>query len=200
MLSMILCMHTTSRPTTSLLLGSIVCVAMWAFVPTAAAQTTTATSSVEAADTSLSTTTATTSTSSITPDTNNLPQRVVGLSVEEQTRMVNLAANISNQLEASMERISAISDRLATRLTQMEAEGLLVGAARTQLTDVRQQLANAQTALNNIDSAVFVVASSPSPATTWPSVKNQYTTSRAALVAALTTLQTAIATAQSVSQ
>jgi Mg2+ and Co2+ transporter CorA len=137
-----------------------------------------------------STTTATTSASSTAPvvETPTPANRPVieprTLTAAAQTRLTNLAANVSNRLDAYVRRITNVTDRLESRANKMGENGLDVSAARAKIAEARTELEKARQSLANIDTAVNNFVKSENPRTYWQQVKATYISAREAIKAA----------------
>lgn len=151
------------------------------------------------------TTTASGTTPAVTTPTPPPPARPTsgprGLSVAAQTRLTNLAANVSNRLDAYVRRITNVTDRLDSRANKMAESGLAVDAARAKIAEARTELEKARASLTNIDAAVNNFVRSENPRTYWQSVKTTYLAATDAIkaahratVEALLLLKTATAT------
>lgn len=137
-----------------------------------------------------STTTATSSTSSTTPvvETPAPAARPVieprALTVAAQTRLINLAANVSNRLDAYVRRIANVTDRLESRANKLSESGLDVAPARAKIAEAKSELDKARQSLQNIDTAVNNFVKSENPRTYWQQVKATYMSARDAIKAA----------------
>jgi Mg2+ and Co2+ transporter CorA len=137
-----------------------------------------------------STTTATTSASSTAPvvetpaPTNRPVIEPRALTAAAQTRLINLAANVSNRLDAYVRRITNVTDRLESRANKMSENGLDVTAARGKIAEARAELEKARQSLTNIDTAVNNFVKSENPRTYWQQVKATYMSARDAIKAA----------------
>lgn len=116
-----------------------------------------------------------------TPRGNDRP-RV--LTAAAQTRLTNLAANVSNRLDAYVRRITNVTDRLESRANKMGENGIDVAAARTKIAEARAELDKARQSLANIDTAVNNFVKSENPRTYWQQVKTTYMSARDAIKAA----------------
>lgn len=158
------------------------------------------------------TTAATTSTSSTTPavETPAPTARPVieprALTAAAQTRLINLAANVSNRLDAYVRRIANVTDRLESRANKLSESGLDVAPARAKIAEAKSELDKARQSLQNIDTAVNNFVKSENPRTYWQQVKATYMSARDAIKAAhratgqtLLLLQTAAAPAPTAS-
>lgn len=116
-----------------------------------------------------------------------------------QTRIINLAANTSNRHEAAIRRLENVANRLDSRITKLQAQGLDTSAGVAALAVARTELSRARTLLATIDADVVTFVSSENPQTNWGRVKNIYTDSRDAIKAAHSALQTSLIALQQVS-
>lgn len=101
-----------------------------------------------------------------------------------QTRLLNLAANMSNRMESAVKRLQNVTDRLNSRLTKMENEGVDVSAARAELALAQEKLQEASQNLASIDAEVNAFVGSATPRENWQNLKNTYLNSRVAIIAA----------------
>ncbi|MCU0678691.1 MAG: hypothetical protein MUF19_03885 [Candidatus Pacebacteria bacterium] len=153
-----------------------------------------------------------TSTPTTTPEVSATPEPVTpptvreerraALSAAAQARLTNLAANVSNRMDAYVRRITNVTDRLESRASKLQETGLDVSAARGKIADARAELEKARQNLATIDSAVAGFVGSENPRTYWQQVKTTYLTARDAIkgahratVETLLLLQTATAPA-----
>ena len=101
-----------------------------------------------------------------------------------QTRLTNLAANMSNRMDGVVSRLQNVSDRLSSRLGKMEAEGKNVSAARTELAIAQGKLDEAKRNLSTIDTEVNAFIGSATPRENWQNLKNNYLNTRTIIIAA----------------
>jgi len=139
-----------------------------------------------AQDATSSTSTATTTEATVTtPEAPRQTEvRRAALSAVAQVRLTNLAANVSNRLDAYVRRISNVTGRLESRATKMEAEGIDVGVARTKIDEAKRELDTARGALANIDVEVATFVGSQNPRERWQNLRTTYETARTAIIAA----------------
>ncbi len=141
-------------------------------IPFAVAQTTTSSTTVSAPETTTVTT----------------PRRPFiaepTLQRVAQTRLTNLAANMSNRMDSAVARLQNVTDRLNSRLTKMEAEGKDVSQARTELALTQSKLDEAKRSLATIDNEVNAFVGSATPRENWNNLKNTYLNTREVIVAA----------------
>lgn len=91
-----------------------------------------------------------------------------------QTRITNLAANISNRMDAAVMRLSTISQRLEQRIIKMEELGIETSLAREKLASANETLTNARLKLSDIDTLVNGATYSTLPRSDWMNVKEYY--------------------------
>lgn len=106
---------------------------------------------------------------STVPQSKTLNQQA--LSMQKQKRILNLAANISNTLEAAIARLDSISERITKRITLMEQNGFEINAAKAKLSEAQTSLATARNLLKSIDAKATTVSSSEKPQEIWIEVR-----------------------------
>lgn len=114
-----------------------------------------------------------------------------------QTRLTNLAANMSNRMDSAVKRLQNVTDRLNSRLTKMESEGKNMSAAKTELENATRALAEAKDNLATIDMEVNAFIGSATPRENWQNVKNTYAATRASIMSAHTSILKTIELAKS---
>jgi len=102
----------------------------------------------------------------------NSRQRV--LESFRQERIVNLGANLSNRMDAAVERFFTIITRLESRILKLDATGISAEAATSELRAAATLLSETRALLTDIDAKVFAAATSPSPFSAWQDVRDQY--------------------------
>ena len=106
------------------------------------------------------------------------------LSKIAQTRLTNLAANMSNRMDSAVARLQNVTDRLSSRLSKMEIEGKDVTAARTELALAQNKLNEAKGYLTKIDLEVNAFVGSANPRENWRNVKTTYLGTQTVIIAA----------------
>ena len=101
-------------------------------------------------------------------------ERRAALSEVRQQRIINLAANISNRMDAAVARLFTIIDRLESRLQKLEQQGVDTAAAKSSLQEAAQSLAEAKTALADIDTAVYNATTGEEAYTAWQDLRAHY--------------------------
>lgn len=98
------------------------------------------------------------------------------LSQIRQQRITNLAANISNRMDAAITRLFSIIDRLETRIVTLTQRGVDTAAAEAALQRASLSLAEAQSLMSDIDTLVYQATTSEQPAADWQPLKEHYRT------------------------
>jgi hypothetical protein len=101
-------------------------------------------------------------------------QRQVALEEVRQARVLNLAANISNRMEAAIERLYDIVGRFEARINKLKVSGVNTSAAEEKLRSAVQLLSKARATLGNIDTLVQNATTSTQPKTDWQKVRVTY--------------------------
>ena len=99
----------------------------------------------------------------------------ITLSPVAQTRIKNLAANLSNREDAAVRRLENVSNRLDSRLKIFEGNGMDMSNARGHLETANAKLATAKQNLAGIDAAVAAFIGSATPREHWTTLKGTYT-------------------------
>ncbi len=151
------------------------------------------TASTSGTSTASSTKQITTPTPPIPAVTDNMRAKLQPLA---QTRITNLAANLSNRLDATVHRLENVSVRLDSRLTKMKESGLDTSVATFTLVKANDELAAAKKTLSTIDIEVTSFVGSENPIAAWARLETIYRTiiknvltAHAALGSTLTTLE-----------
>lgn len=110
------------------------------------------------------------------------------LSFTERNRIRNLAANISNRHDATIQRLSQIADRLE-RAQERNSGSREATNARQALVVARQALSTAAATLSTIDTDVHSFVYSPDPQQDWKRVKAIYTLAGQSIIDAQTALR-----------
>lgn len=103
-------------------------------------------------------------------------ERRGALAAFRQERVINLAANISNRMDAATERLYNIIGRLETRIEKLRVAGYDTAAAEARLKEASATLAEAKTALSDIDTLVYGATTGDQPQTAWKTVRERYQT------------------------
>jgi predicted nucleic acid-binding Zn-ribbon protein len=114
------------------------------------------------------------------------------LTTAQQKRVTNLAANVSNKLDATTIRLTNIVLRMEARMRIMEQEGMDISSVRTQLDAAKSELETTRVTLKNIDTEVARVTSSEKPQQEWLRVRTTFTNTNASLQQTKQILQSAL--------
>tara|TARA_B100000508_G_scaffold141059_1_gene145730 strand:+ start:2307 stop:2984 length:678 start_codon:yes stop_codon:yes gene_type:complete len=101
-------------------------------------------------------------------------ERRIQLQAQAQTRITNLAANMSNRMDAAIERLTNIADRLDSRIAKIQAEGVDTSAAEASLASARMSIDAAAAEIATIDTEVAAVVGSENVRTAWEGLKAKY--------------------------
>jgi len=96
------------------------------------------------------------------------------LTETRQQRIKNLAANLSNRLDAAIARLFQIVGRIETRLTKLESAGADISTARASLRRASANLTEARSLMSNIDTQVNDATTSNTPYLAWQPVREHY--------------------------
>jgi exonuclease VII small subunit len=115
------------------------------------------------------------------------------LSTQMQTRIINLAANISNRMDAALARLDAIVLRIESRTQKLADAGYTVDAILPLIDEAKASLDKARTQLEGIDAHVNKTVSSESPQVEWQKLRQAFTTIKEDLNTAKESLRKAVA-------
>ena len=104
------------------------------------------------------------------------PPQVVELDARTQERITNLAANLSNRLDATIARLQNISTRLESRANKIASGSADVSEALNTLRNANDSLQQAEQRMSGIDAQIAQVVGGDSPIQQWSSAKNTYQT------------------------
>ena len=128
-------------------------------------------------------------------------ERRAALQAQAQTRITNLAANLSNRIEAVLERLTTISVRLEARIEKIAERGVDTTAATAAVASGNRSLEMVRNDIAEIDTIIATVVGSENPRAAWASVRALYTqmrdnlkTAHSEFRAAVTALKSATAT------
>ncbi|MCA9365875.1 hypothetical protein KC723_03185 [Candidatus Kaiserbacteria bacterium] len=96
------------------------------------------------------------------------------LTKRKQERIINLAANISNQMDATINRLNNISERLESRIAKIQNGGSDVTGAESSLQQAKLRISEAQLKIASIDSEIYNFVTSENPRENWLELKNIY--------------------------
>lgn len=115
------------------------------------------------------------------------------LKVTAQTRITNLAANLSNKMEGVISRLQNITARLESRMAKLEQNGTDTTNARASLAEAKASLTIASNLLANIDQDVYAFVTSDKPAANWLNLRETFSATREAILAARGHLRSTVA-------
>lgn len=98
------------------------------------------------------------------------------LSSENQRRITNLAANISNRMDAAVERFDQISERISSRMQKLGFENFNTLDAQQKHDESQQSLDAARSLLADIDTDVSLMVTGETPWDNWQDLKSTYRT------------------------
>ncbi len=99
---------------------------------------------------------------------------------------------MSNRTDAAIERLERIADRLERREAKLQTAGQNTGTARTAIEIARDELDNATSIIEDIDTDVYRFVTAQRPAAAWRSVDTIYTNAHDAIRNAHRTLGIAL--------
>lgn len=98
------------------------------------------------------------------------------LSSIAQTRITNLAANVSNRLDATLRRLTNVHGRITSRIDKLAQAGVNTDAAATEQQIAANHLETAKRSLSTIDREVTAFIGSNNPRAGYLRLKATYTT------------------------
>ncbi len=122
-----------------------------------------------------------------------MEERRAMLSERAQERITNLAANISNRMDAAVLRLTQIIDRLTERAYELNARGVDTDAAEGHLADAQTAVDAAAALIADIDEQVAAMTGSESPKEDWAAVRTTFESTKAELMKARDALRAAVA-------
>jgi hypothetical protein len=119
-------------------------------------------------------------------------QRQVALQARAQERVTNLAANMSNRMEAVLERLQNITNRLESRIIKLNEQGVDTTASAAALVSAQLSLDGARAEISDIDASVYAAVSAADARAEWTTLKAKFSTVRDLLKTAHSELQQSI--------
>lgn len=110
-----------------------------------------------------------------------MEERRAALQERAQERITNLAANMSNRMDAVIARIQNVITRLESRMEKLEDRGVDTSEAAAALSAAQAELNNANTILATIDEDVAATVGSENPRESWQALRETYTSARDAI-------------------
>ena len=124
-------------------------------------------------------------------------ERRAALDERASERITNLAANVSNKMDAAASRLQNIIDRLNSRIDKLAIAGINVSEARAALLSAQLSVTTAVNTLATIDAVVLAAITSEDPRASWPTVRATFENIRTELTVARTEIRAAIEALQS---
>jgi len=103
-------------------------------------------------------------------------QSKVTLEARAQQRTTNLAANMSNRMEAVIGRLQNIANRLESRLIKLADAGVDTTASAVALASAQLSLDAALAEISDIDAEVYAAFSAPDARTGWNELRLKFIT------------------------
>lgn len=118
-----------------------------------------------------------------------VPVPDVEFDTRTQERITNLAANLSNRHERTIERLTLISNRLKARIDILKAGGMDTAAAEAKLMEANYSLINIRGSFTDIDMKVRSAVSAKNGARAWRELSGTYIGSASVILGAYITLR-----------
>lgn len=118
--------------------------------------------------------------------------RRAALTERAKERITNLAANVSNRMDAAAARMQNIINRLDSRIDKLEAAGLDTTQATVALASAQTSVTAAMNELSRIDVIVQNAVTAEDPRAAWTNVKVTYGGIRAQLQTAHTEIKASV--------
>lgn len=122
----------------------------------------------------------------------HMDERKAIISERAKERITNLAANVSNRMEAAIARIQNVIDRVNTRIIKLEGAGLDVSEAQRIMASAQTSLDAAAAQIETIDVEVNAAVTAEDPRKAWQTVKAKYQSIRDQLRTAHSEIKAAI--------
>jgi len=120
-------------------------------------------------------------------------ERSTQLQARAQERILNLAANMSNRMEAAITRIENISIRLESRISKLSAQGIDTAEAELQLAGAKLSIEAATESIAEIDELVTSMVMGEAARKGWIEVRKTFLTTRDHLRTAQAELRASVA-------
>lgn len=101
-------------------------------------------------------------------------EREPALSERQQERITNLAANISNRMDATVVRLKQINQRVASRADKVEGFEEVMANVKTNTAQVNSILGQTEGILSEMDNHITAVVGSQEPRERWWQVRTYY--------------------------
>jgi len=122
----------------------------------------------------------------------NRAERKAVLQASAQTRITNLAANLSNRMDAAVNRIQNVIDRLTSRISKLNELGIDTSTAHDSLNKAQQEIDQARTILSTIDDEIANFIGSEDPRANWQKLKLTFTEIRNSIKMSHQSLRTTV--------
>ena len=120
-------------------------------------------------------------------------ERRTQLQVRAQERILNLAANMSNRMEAAIARIENISIRLESRISKLSAQGIDTTEAEAALASAKLSIEAAALSITAIDELVTTTVKAEDARKDWIEVRKTFLATRDHLLTARAELRASVA-------
>lgn len=117
----------------------------------------------------------------------------IALQARAQERVINLAANMSNRMEAVIARLQNVSNRLQSRIEKINARGIDTQEAQNALASAQISIDAALGEIATIDADVSAAISSSDARAGWNTVKVKFFSIRDHITTAHTELRASVA-------
>ncbi len=128
-----------------------------------------------------------------TPRQDLRSERRGALSEVRQQRIINLAANISNRMDAAVNRLFNIISRIESRIQKLSLNGVDTSAAQDSLQEASRTLAEARALLRDIDTLVYEATTNEGAYGKWEDLRTRYQTIASLIRGTQTSLRETIA-------
>ena len=122
----------------------------------------------------------------------NRADRKAVLQASAQTRITNLSANLSNRMDAAVNRMQNVIDRLTSRINKLNELGIDTSTALDSLDKAQQEIDQAKTVLSTIDDDVANFVGSEDPRANWQKLKLTFTEIRDSIKASHQSLRATV--------
>lgn len=108
-------------------------------------------------------------------------ERKATMSTELQNRFINLVRNAANRMEAAIVRLENVAGRIETRIAKLEAEGVDTAEALASLSDAKNKLGEAKSALAQVRAEAENALVSDSPRERFKVARERFTNIRGSI-------------------
>lgn len=114
------------------------------------------------------------------------------LTARQQERFTNLASNVANRIDATIARLTTISNRLESRIDIVASDGTSVAEAEQYLTTAMAHLEAAEQSIATIDTDISTFVTANNPHEAWTTLRSNVATAKTNLVNARSLLLSSI--------